>query len=177
MINRLAGLMAVGFAAGGLAWAPPAAAAESGVKLGVLQCSVRAGWGLVLGSSHRLNCTFSPTRARVERYVGEINKIGVDIGYQRSGVLVWAVLAPTGNIAPGALQGKYGGVTAGASVAIGASANGLVGGLDRSFTLQPVSLEGTTGLNVAAGIAGMNLRYVRPPRPRRHPHRGRHGAR
>ncbi len=143
----------------------PAQAKEAGVKLGVLQCSQAGGWGFVIGSSRRVNCTFSPTPARVERYVGEINKIGVDIGYQRSGVLVWAVLAPTSNIAPGALQGKYGGVTAGAAVAIGAAANGLVGGLDRSFTLQPVSIEGTTGFNVAAGIAGMNLRYV--PQPRR----------
>ena len=175
MINRLTGLAAAGLAAGALALGSPAAAKEGGVKLGILQCNEAGGWGFVFGSSRRLNCTFSPTRARVERYVGEINKFGVDIGYQRSGVLVWAVLAPTDNIAPGALAGKYGGVTAGASVAIGASANGLIGGLGRSFTLQPVSVEGTTGLNVAAGIAGMNLHFVHPPHrpPHRLPHRRR----
>lgn len=160
-LAALAALAAIGVTS-------PASAKEAGVKLGVLQCSQAGGWGFVIGSSRRVNCTFSPTPARVERYVGEINKFGVDIGYQRSGVLIWAVLAPTNNIAPGALQGSYGGVTAGASVAIGAAANGLIGGLDRSFTLQPVSIEGTTGLNVAAGIAGMNLHYVPQPHHRRH---------
>ena len=165
-MKRIAALFAAAAALAGTAIGAPAQAAEAGVKLGVLQCNVASGWGFVIGSSHRLNCDFTPTRARVERYVGEINKFGVDIGYQRSGVLVWAVLAPTDNIAPGALAGSYGGVTAGVSVAIGASANGLIGGLGRSFTLQPVSLEGTTGLNVAAGVAGMNLHYVAPIRPR-----------
>lgn len=167
MITRSTTILAALAALGALvAPAGPAPAKEAGVKLGVLQCSQAGGWGFVIGSSRRVNCTFSPTPKRVERYVGEINKFGVDIGYQRSGVLIWAVLAPTNNIAPGALQGSYGGVTAGASVAIGVAANGLIGGLDRSFTLQPVSIEGTTGLNVAAGIAGMNLRYVHPLQPR-----------
>ena len=143
-----------------LAVAPSARAAESGVKLGVLQCSAAGGWGFVFGSSRAVNCTFSPTRARVERYVGKINKFGIDIGYQRSGVLVWAVLAPTANVAPGSLQGNYGGLTAGASVAIGAAANALIGGSNRTITLQPVSIEGTTGLNVAAGIGALSLNYV-----------------
>lgn len=139
---------------------PTAQAKESGVKLGVLQCSEAGGWGFVFGSSRAVNCTFSPTPARVERYVGKIQKFGVDIGYQRSGVLVWAVLAPTTNIAPGALAGGYGGLTAGASVAIGASANALIGGSDRTIALQPLSIEGTTGLNVAAGIGALTLTYV-----------------
>lgn len=143
-----------------LATASGAQAKEAGVKLGVLQCSEAGGWGFVFGSSRRVNCTFSPTRARVERYVGKIEKFGIDIGYQRSGVLVWAVLAPTTNIAPGALAGGYGGLTAGASVAIGASANALIGGSDRTIALQPLSIEGTTGLNVAAGIGALSLTYV-----------------
>jgi hypothetical protein len=31
--------------------------------------------------------------------------------------------------------------------------------MDRSFTLQPVSIEGETGLNVAAGIGQMRLHF------------------
>ena len=167
MIKPVTTVLLTALSIGTIGLSAPAQAKEAGVKLGVLQCNQAGGWGFVIGSSRRVNCTFSPTPARVERYVGEINKFGVDIGYQRSGVLIWAVLAPTNNIAPGALQGSYGGVTAGATVAIGVAANGLVGGLGRSFTLQPVSIEGTTGLNVAAGIAGMNLRYVHQPHFRR----------
>jgi hypothetical protein len=35
----------------------------------------------------------------------------------------------------------------------------LVGGSGNSIALQPVSIEGTTGLNVAAGIAEMTLTF------------------
>jgi hypothetical protein len=61
----------------------------------------------------------------------------------------------------GALSGSYGGVTASAAVGVGAGANALVGGLDRSVTLQPLSVEGKTGLEVAAGIGGMTLHHDR----------------
>ena len=149
-----------------------AQAAEGGIKVGMLTCNEASGWGFVFGSSRALNCTFSPTRSRVERYVGHINKYGVDIGYQRSGVLVWGVIAPSDNIAPGALAGNYGGLTAGATVALGVSANGLIGGSGRTIALQPLSVAGTSGLNVAAGIGAITLRYVpNGSRFHRHHHR------
>ena len=50
------------------------------------------------------------------------------------------------------------GVTAGGAVGVGAGANALVGGSDRSIALQPISVEGLTGLNVAAGVASITLR-------------------
>jgi hypothetical protein len=132
-----------------------AAQAQPGVKAGVLSCEVSGGWGFVFGSSKDMNCTFSPNKGETERYTGSINKYGVDIGYTRGGVMVWAVLAP-GDIGHGALAGNYGGVTAGAAVGIGANAHALVGGAN-NVTLQPLSIEGQTGLNVAAGVASMSL--------------------
>jgi hypothetical protein len=120
---------------------------------------VQAGWGFVLGSSKQVNCNFAPSQGTGERYVGNISKIGVDIGYTKGGVLIWDIIAPESNTEPGALQGAYGGVTAGATVGAGVGANVLIGGMDKSFTLQPVSIEGNIGLNVAAGIAAMNLTY------------------
>ena len=96
---------------------------------------------------------------RPEHYTGSINKFGVDIGFTQGGVLVWAVLAPTANLAPGALSGRYVGATGSASVGVGVGANVLVGGSHRTISLQPVSVEGNTGLNVAAGIGDMSLRY------------------
>jgi hypothetical protein len=77
-------------------------------------------------------------------------------------VLVWDVFAPTAGYRRGALAGSYGGATASATVGIGAGANVLIGGSDRSFTLQPVSIEGNTGLNVAAGIGAITLHYEAP---------------
>jgi hypothetical protein len=82
----------------------------------------------------------------------------VDIGYLKSGVILWAVLAPTHNPPPDALAGDYGGLTAGASAGVGASANLLVGGSNHQFSLQPLSISGEKGLNVAAGIAALTLK-------------------
>jgi hypothetical protein len=144
-------------AAASLALAASAHADPGGVKAGVLTCNVSSGWGLIFGSSKDLNCTFENGSGREEHYAGTINKYGVDIGYHNGGVMVWAVLAPTADLAPGSLTGNYGGVTAGGSVGVGANANALVGGSNSSVSLQPVSIEGLTGLNVAAGVASISL--------------------
>jgi hypothetical protein len=133
------------------------AQAAVGVKAGMLTCHVGHGFGFIFGSSRDLACTYQGN-GRIENYTGDISKFGVDIGYLQTGVIVWAVLAPTTDLAPGALAGSYGGVTAGASVAVGADANALVGGSTREIALQPLSIEGDTGLNVAAGIASVTLK-------------------
>ncbi len=130
---------------------------SGGVKVGTLSCNERGGWGMIVGSSHPVRCTFS-NGERTERYEGSITRMGVDLGYEHSSTLVWAVVAPHDRPARGALAGHYGGAVAGAAVGVGAGANALVGGSDRSIALQPISIEGKTGLNVAAGIGGMTLR-------------------
>jgi len=141
-----------------------AAQAQSGVRVGTLSCNVAAGWGFVFGSSKALHCVFSHAGGPPERYAGSISKFGVDIGYTKGGALIWAVLAPTTNIRRGALAGNYGGATAGAAVGAGAGANVLVGGSGQTISLQPVSIEGETGLNVAAGIGEISLHYAGPER-------------
>ncbi|HWF76970.1 MAG TPA: DUF992 domain-containing protein [Caulobacteraceae bacterium] len=153
----LIGLAAIASAA----IATSVSADPSGVNAGVLSCDVSSGWGFVFGSSKDMNCTFSPAGGGdTQRYTGTINKYGVDIGYTRGGVMVWAVFAP-GTLAPGALAGNFGGVTAGAAVGVGANAHALVGGSNNSVSLQPLSIEGQTGLNVAAGVAGVTLTAVK----------------
>lgn len=155
-LNRLlVGLAAVA----SLGVAAQAHAADGGVKVGVLTCNVSDGWGLIFGSSRDLKCTFSPNAGTIENYSGKINKYGIDIGFKKGGVMVWAVLAPTSALKPGSLQGDFGGVTAGATVGVGGSANALVGGSDKSVSLSPLSVEGAPGLNVAAGVASINLTY------------------
>jgi hypothetical protein len=126
----------------------------------VLTCNVSSGWGFVFGSTRGLNCTFSPRPGHVEHYVGKISKFGVDIGYLQGGMMVWGVVAPTTRLAPGALAGNYAGVSGGGAVGVGATAHVLIGGSDHSIMLQPVSIQGNTGLNVAAGIASMTLHHA-----------------
>ena len=129
------------------------------MKVGVLTCHVSSGWGFVFGSSKDLRCVYRPHHG-AEHYIGTVNKYGVDIGYTESSVIVWGVIAPTSDLKPGALEGDYAGATASASVGVGVGANVLVGGFDKSITLQPISISGEKGLNVAAGIGAINLKFT-----------------
>jgi hypothetical protein len=158
MLRKFAvALVTLGLTAG--LWAVGTPARAAGVQVGVLTCNVASGFGFVFGSSRGVNCTFSPTGGPPQHYTGAINKFGVDIGYLQGGVIVWTVIAPTANLAPGSLSGTYAGATGSATVGVGLGANVLVGGSANSIALQPVSIEGTTGLNVAAGIAEMSLTF------------------
>ena len=146
---------------GALTVSAPAQAKRSGVKVGVLTCGVASGWGYVFGSSKNLHCTFRENDRRPVHYAGSISKYGVDIGYTKGGVLIWGVFAPTSDVRPGALNGDYVGASAGATVGIGAGANVLIGGFDKSIDLQPLSVSGNRGLNVAAGIGSISLKLAR----------------
>lgn len=137
-------------------------AQADGVKVGVLNCHVSSGWGFIFGSSKDLRCNFSPSKGEGERYRGTVSKYGVDVGYTSGGVLIWDVIAPQSGIKRGALAGNYAGASASATAGVGVGANVLVGGFDRSVTLQPVSVEGNQDLNIAAGIGAISLYYVAP---------------
>lgn len=136
------------------------------VKTGYLTCHEAGGWGFIIGSSHSIHCTYTSNKNRTEYYTGTISKFGADIGYLKSAVILWAVAAPTTELGHGALAGDYGGAQASLALGVGAGANVLVGGFKKSIALQPVSVEGQNGLNVAAGIEGMSLHYegAKPPR-------------
>ena len=138
------------------------ARAADGVKAGVLTCNVTSGWGFVFGSTRDLRCNYS-VKSHTEHYTGTISKYGVDIGYSGGGVIIWTVVAPTTELKPGSLAGNFGGVTGGASVGVGGAANVLIGGSGSSIELQPLSLEGMSGINVAAGIASISLKYEAVP--------------
>ncbi len=130
--------------------------AQARVEVGVLRCTVSGGVGLIVGSSKPLRCVFRH-RGPSEYYTGRITKIGLDIGITRQTVISWAVLSTTANIPTASLAGSYGGVTAEATVGVGVGANALIGGSRRSVILQPLSVQGQTGLNIAAGVAGLRL--------------------
>ncbi|MCC6640976.1 MAG: DUF992 domain-containing protein [Deltaproteobacteria bacterium] len=144
-----------------VATATSARAEETGIKTGFLTCHVASGFGFIFGSSKEVKCTYtSLTGKSDEHYAGDISKFGVDIGYSGAGIIAWAVFAPTPDVAKGALAGQYAGVGASGSAGPGVGAHVLLGGFNKSFTLQPVSLEGLTGLNVAGGIEALSLQSV-----------------
>jgi len=135
-------------------------AQKSGVNVGSLTCNVAGGIGFVFGSSKQISCLFNRTDGIAERYSGDIKKFGIDIGFTKEAQMVWLVFAP-GALAPGSLSGGYAGATASGTVGVGVGANVLVGGSNRQISLQPLSVEGSVGLNVAAGIGEIDLRYTR----------------
>lgn len=127
-------------------------------KAGVLACRTSASVGLIVGSHQKLSCRFTPDGGGPpETYFGHINRVGLDVGIRAGGAMAWVVLAPTNGVHHGALAGKYVGASGGASLGVGANANVLVGGSHRSFALQPLSVEGQVGVNLALGVAGLTL--------------------
>jgi hypothetical protein len=146
-------------AAMGLIAVTPAPAA-AGVKVGMLTCQIDGGVGLIIVSSKTLDCVYRGGR-RHERYEGTIRKFGVDVGITANSAFVWAVFAP-GKTKRGGLEGYYAGASAEATAGLGLGTNVLIGGFKRTINLQPVSIQGQTGLNVAAGLAGLRLDYVGP---------------
>ncbi|MFN3888874.1 MAG: DUF992 domain-containing protein [Beijerinckiaceae bacterium] len=137
------------------------ALAQSRVNIGNLSCTVDGGVGLILGSRRNVTCRFTPVGAtRASIYRGDVSRLGVDIGVTNRSFIRWLVFAP-GSVKPGALAGNYSGVSAQASAGLGLGANVLVGGLRDSIALQPVSVQGQTGLNLAVGISRLRLRPAR----------------
>jgi hypothetical protein len=139
----------------GMVWGHNAAEAAA-VNIGALSCHVSGGVGFIFGSSKDLSCIFKHPDGTTERYHGDINKYGVDIGFTTESEIIWGVFAP-GSVGPGALAGHYGGVTGEAEVGVGLGANVLLGGSNKQIALQPLSVTGGVGLNVAAGIASITL--------------------
>lgn len=145
---------------------------QANIEAGGLTCHSAGGVGYVVTSVLKLECVFAPAAGGPQHhYIGVIHRYGVDLGVTQNVALGWVVFAPTGVIHPGDLAGSYGGVHGNASVGVGAGANVLAGGSNNTFALQPVSAEGQIGLNVSAGVTGLELRSVSGPmRHHRRPH-------
>lgn len=138
-----------------------ARAQNAGFELGTLECNVAGGGSFIIGSTKDVVCKYTPADKALspETYRGKINKIGIDVGLTEKTRIAWVVFGPSKNVyAPAALAGNYVGATAGASAGIGAGANLLVGGSKNMFTLQPLSVQAQTGLNLAVGVADLSLR-------------------
>jgi hypothetical protein len=131
------------------------------IRTGVLNCDVSAGIGLIIGSQRSVNCLFTPdVPGPQEGYFGTISKLGLDVGITGGGVMVWGVYADTSR-GYGFLAGDYAGASGEVTIAAGLGANVLVGGSNRTVALQPVSLTGQVGLNLALGVANLSLRPSR----------------
>jgi hypothetical protein len=154
----------------GFVVAPPA---RADVQVGVLSRRSSGATSYIMVSDQPFNCVFTPSAGGpLQYYQANIHRVGAQVGFSSAVALGWAVLAPSPHVGPGALAGLYGGLSAGAAIGVGAGANGLLGG-NNSFALQPVSVEGQSGLNVVATATQLELHPVALPihhYRHRHPH-------
>ncbi|CAN0202604.1 unnamed protein product [Phaeothamnion confervicola] len=154
--------LSIGFvSAAALAASVSLASAQSRVEVGVLECTGTS-TSFIIGSVTELGCAFKPSSGGPsEPYSATIRRVGLDIGINNTTVIAWAVFAPTRQIGPRDLAGNYGGVSANATIGVGLGANALVGGSNSTIALQPASVQAQTGLSIAAGISGLELRAGR----------------
>jgi hypothetical protein len=161
MHRSLSALAALAVVAAVALPAPTMAQGANRTKVGTLTCDISAGIGLIITSKKDVTCMFTPSQPGPrEVYTGSITKFGLDLGATAGGEMVWAVFAPTDRRF-GALAGNYGGASAEATVGAGVGANVLVGGSNRTVSLQPLSVQGQAGLNLAVGVAGLDLHPAR----------------
>lgn len=140
-------------------------------QVGVLECQGGQNIGFVVGSATQLQCIFRGEGRRPEPYVAIVHRFGLDVGVTEQTGLAWAVNASTNRVGPGDIAGHYGGVGANATVGVGIGANLLIGGSANAFSLQPLSLQGQTGLAAVAGIVDVELQPADMRMARRWHHR------
>ncbi|VTZ49390.1 conserved exported hypothetical protein [Methylocella tundrae] len=150
----LAGAALIGMMAGG---------AEARPRAGLLECNVSSGIGFIVTSNRALSCVLTPRRGPRQYYVGTIRNFGLDLGFTSGGRFVWAVFTAGSALPPFALAGEFVGASGGASFGGGVTANVLVGGNNRSISLQPLSLGVQAGVNLSAGVGALSLEPSAPP--------------
>ncbi len=165
----------IGIAAATLIASFAPASAQQSAQVGILECQGGENIGFIVGSATELECVFRSNSGASEPYIAVVHRYGLDLGITQQTGLAWAVNSPTHHIGRGALAGHFGGVGANATVGLGVGANLLVGGSDNAYSLQPLSLQGQTGLSAVAGIVDVDLRpYVAVRGHHRHHRHHRH---
>ena len=156
MFKYLVAMVLTGLAA--LAGSSASAQTPPGTAVGSLTCKMAPSIGLILGSRQRMACRFQPDGAYPpEAYVGVMGTIGLDVGITAGGVLAWGVFAPTVGPMLGQLAGTYAGASGAVGFGVGVGANLLFGGTGRSIALQPLSVEGSVGINLSLGVSRLTL--------------------
>ena len=147
-------LLVIAFA---ISFAVPAQAQR--VRVGGLSCDADPRVSLVLGSRQDMRCVFRSIDTGAQYfYRGTIRRVGIDIGVTRGGTLFWAVFSRNSRVGRDTLRGNYVGASANAAVGVGLGANLLTGGARRTITLQPLSVDGLIGINLALTVTSLSLR-------------------
>lgn len=140
----------------------PQGFAADGIKVGTLVINSVPGTrsGLLISSSVDVTAVFTDTKGNKEHYVGETGiKLGINLSAKDEQTISYLVFSASSDYKTGshALEGKYFGQKASAALGAGVGVAVLVGGFDKSFTLQPVSVETLKGWGAEAGLGYLYL--------------------
>ena len=135
-----------------------AAALAQTSKVGVLQCNLSGGVGMIIAENQALDCVFkNQAGGPPSHYIGRLTNVGAEYRNQRSRKNGVGGRRRDQPGRPRRLGGRlrrrsgFGGGGSGAGGAV------LVGGSNNAISLQPVSVSVGTGLNVSAGLGNLNL--------------------
>jgi hypothetical protein len=143
------------------------AAASAGNRIGTLQCRLLGNNISIVVENQQIDCNYRDDAEGAEpaHYTGTLTKVGANVTYNGQGELGWGVVADTGKVGPGALEGEFAGPEVSARVGVGGGGAILVGGSNNTFSLQPFNIEAGAGLGWTAGVEKLKLTYVPPPAP------------
>ncbi|WP_157982056.1 DUF992 domain-containing protein [Oceanicella sp. SM1341] len=154
-------LVASLLAASGLGAVAAQADEPAKIDVGVLTCDLTGKSNIVVLSNSQYVCTLDgKDDAWDQVYVGDIDKIGIDLNAVSQQTIKWGVLTTSGEYNPQMMEGTYVGASADAALGLGAGAKVLVGGSGDAISLQPLSVSGQEGIGIAAGLERMTLTKV-----------------
>lgn len=159
MSHLIKNIVIAGLVAGSTLIASNSAFAEEKVTIGMLVCTGEGAEGHIFKASEKLTCVYQPDdkAAAIDKYIGKIEQLGIDIGKAGAGQISWMVMAASKDAyKAGILEGKYEGVSVDVAAGVGGGANVLVGD-NKAFSLQPVSVEAHEGANIAVGVSKLTL--------------------
>lgn len=144
--------------------AEPAKTDMQKVESGLLECRGESAIAYGFGSTRKVECEFRATLGMNQYYTGTLERAGLDFGVSDQGSMLWAVLATTPKLGPGALSGQYVGFSSGAALGPGFSANVLMAkDAKLGIALQPLSVSADSGLSISLAAATLTLRATLPP--------------
>lgn len=137
-------------------------AADARVEIGYLECSLLSDEGNIIVSEQEFSCLFDPAddKRENEEYIATTSKIGLDLSKTDAETLRWAVFAPADKYRIGVLEGEYAGVSADAALGVGVGGKVLVGGLEESVALQPISVTTQKGVGLSLAFESLKLTAV-----------------
>ena len=125
--------------------------------MGTLTCSLSASIGLVVGSQRNVSCLFRGTSGEPdEPYTGTMTRVGLDVGLT-TGSVIFGRCSRTRTATKGCSPAPIPGRRQKCPLPLVSAPTSSSAGSNRTLALQPLSVQGQIGLDIAAGVGSLDL--------------------